>query len=189
MNATQSNLALEVLQGLVDAMNQDEDGDFLLFGSNLPLINQAYAVCGYAPAAVMDKSARNIDILSPGFRREDCPPGEAYPDWLNAQLLAAHSEITASLASDQGPRTILVSRPLLEVALANLVSTSRKIAEVHSALYLHLRATRKYEPTYVKTCVPLLDEIWEHLPKDSFAEQRVADVIGGLIEKEPCLQD
>ncbi|RCH25551.1 HTH-like domain protein [Pseudomonas aeruginosa] len=32
--------------------------------------------------------------------------------------------------------------------------------EVHSALYLHLRATRKYEPTYVKTCVPLLDEIW-----------------------------
>ncbi|WP_058199476.1 hypothetical protein [Pseudomonas aeruginosa] len=60
---------------------------------------------------------------------------------------------------------------------------------VHSALYLHLRATRKYEPTYVKTCVPLLDEIWEHLPKDSFAEQRVADAIGGLIEKEPCLQD
>lgn len=55
--------------------------------------------------------------------------------------------------------------------------------------YLHLRATRKYEPTYVKTCVPLLDEIWEHLPKDSFAEQRVADAIGGLIEKEPCLQD
>ncbi|HGM4434843.1 TPA: hypothetical protein ACKPIN_003345 [Pseudomonas aeruginosa] len=30
MNATQSYLALEVLQGLVDAMNQDEDGDFLL---------------------------------------------------------------------------------------------------------------------------------------------------------------
>lgn len=74
-----------------------------------------------------------------------------------------------------------IPRNVLEAALANLVPGSSSESDIRTCLYLHLRTTRNAEPSLVNTRIQLLQDIWDQLPKISFAEKRVAQAIQEVI--------